>query len=84
MSPSISAHRGGKGDRGARHNQPEDHSILQTVDPTAPITNADLVTMEQMYRDMLTEALTQFQPVHKTQPALVQALMVPKNVSDEL
>ena len=50
MPPRRSVRRGGRGGRGVgrnqREGQPEGQLAIQAIDPTAPVTQADLVTME--------------------------------------
>lgn len=49
MTQHRSAWRGGKGGKGVGHNQPEGQPVIQTADPTALITHANLISMEQSY-----------------------------------
>lgn len=88
MLPCRSVHRGGIGGRGAGRNhpagqpeaqpggQPGEQPTVQAVNPTAPVTQADLAAMEQRYRDLLFEVMAQRQPASQTQTALVQASAV--------
>ncbi|KAA0056046.1 uncharacterized protein E6C27_scaffold319G002100 [Cucumis melo var. makuwa] len=61
MSPRKGARRGGgREGRGAGRGQPEEQPAVSTVDPNAPVTQADLPAMEQRYQDMLQAALAPF------------------------
>ncbi|TYK04856.1 ty3-gypsy retrotransposon protein [Cucumis melo var. makuwa] len=42
----MSPRRGGRRDRGAGHTQPEKQPAVQTANPTIPVTQADLASME--------------------------------------
>ena len=71
LSPQRSVHRGGRGVRGARRNQPEEQPAVKRVDPTTPATHANLAAMEQRYKDLLFEVLAQRQLVRQSQSAHV-------------
>ena len=58
MQPQRDARKGSRKGIGVACNQPKGQPAVQVADPTAPITHADLVLMEQRFRDMLTETLT--------------------------
>lgn len=51
---------------------------MQVVNPVAPVTHVGLASVEQRFRDMVIEALEQFQI------APVQAPIAPQNLSDQL
>ncbi|TYK29817.1 ty3-gypsy retrotransposon protein [Cucumis melo var. makuwa] len=64
MRPRRGTRRGGQGarGRGAGCVQPEVQPIAQATDPAAPITHADLATMEQRFRDLIMQMWEQQQP----------------------
>ena len=66
MPPHRGAYRGGRGGRGAGCTQPEEQPAMQTANPTAPVTQADLTAMEQRYKDMLRDGLAPFQAAQQT------------------
>ncbi|TYK07154.1 uncharacterized protein E5676_scaffold606G00260 [Cucumis melo var. makuwa] len=77
MSPRRGARRGGgRGGRGTGRGQPEEQPAAPTVDPNAPVTQANLATMEQRYQDMLQAALAPFLAAQQNQAAPVQAQTV--------
>ncbi|TYJ99707.1 ty3-gypsy retrotransposon protein [Cucumis melo var. makuwa] len=91
MPPRKGARRGGRGGRGAGHTQPEVQPTVQAANPTAPVTQADLIVIEQQYQDMICAALTPFHFAQQiqaaptqTQAALAQALVVPQIMPDQL
>ena len=57
---------------------------MQAGNPTTPVTQVDLVAMEQRYQDMLRDALALFHVVQQTLPAPIQTLVEPQDVSDQL
>ncbi|TYK19423.1 gag protease polyprotein [Cucumis melo var. makuwa] len=78
MPPRRGSRRGGgRRGRGAGRTQPEKQPAVQAANPTAPVTQADLVAMEQCYQDMLQDALAPFLTAKQTQAAPVQAQTVP-------
>ncbi|KAA0035803.1 gag-protease polyprotein [Cucumis melo var. makuwa] len=64
MLPRRRARRGGRGGRGrgAGCVQPEVQPVAQATDPAAPVTHADLATMEQRFRDLIMQMREQQQP----------------------
>ncbi|KAA0037374.1 gag protease polyprotein [Cucumis melo var. makuwa] len=77
MPPRRGARRGGgREGRGAGRGQPEEQPAVSAVDPNAPVTQADLVAMEQRYQDMLQAALAPFLAAQQNQAAPVQAQTV--------
>ncbi|TYK29012.1 reverse transcriptase [Cucumis melo var. makuwa] len=77
MPPRRGARRGGgRGGRGVGRGQPEEQPAVPTVDPNAPITQADLAAMEQRYQDMLQAALAPFLAAQQNRAAPVQAQTV--------
>lgn len=75
MLPRRSVRRDGRGGRRAGRNQPEGQRAVQAVDPSTSVTHANLAIMEQRYKDMLFEALTQRQFAQQTQLTSVQTLV---------
>ncbi|KAA0046613.1 gag protease polyprotein [Cucumis melo var. makuwa] len=77
MPPRRGARReGGRGGRGAGRGQPKEQPAVPVVDPNAPVTQADLATMEQRYQDMLQATLAPFLAAQQNQAAPVQAQTV--------
>ncbi|KAA0035502.1 gag protease polyprotein [Cucumis melo var. makuwa] len=73
--------------RGAGRVQPKVQPVAQATDPTAPVTHADLATMEQRFRDLIKQMREQQQPGPPTPaPAPAPALVpvVPQVVPDQL
>lgn len=56
MSLHKGIQRGGWRGRRAGRSQP----AVQSTNSTAPVTHADLISMEQRFKIILTEALAQF------------------------
>ncbi|KAA0066999.1 histone H2B.3-like [Cucumis melo var. makuwa] len=75
---------GGRGGRGAGCTQPKEQPAVQTANPTAPVTQADLTAMEQRYKDMLRDVLAQFQAAQQTPIAPPQAPVASQIVPDQL
>ncbi|KAA0067561.1 histone H2B.3-like [Cucumis melo var. makuwa] len=79
--------RGGRGARGAERTQPEEQPVVQAVNITAAVTQADLVAMEKRYQDMLMDALAPFHAAYQTltvpSPAPVESQPVPNQLSVE-
>ncbi|KAA0042183.1 retrotransposon protein, putative, Ty3-gypsy subclass [Cucumis melo var. makuwa] len=84
MSPRRGVRRGGGGDRGVGHTQPEKHLVVQTTNPIAPVTQADLAAMEQRYQDMLRDALAPFHVAQQTPTTPSPALVESQPASDQL
>ncbi|KAA0052246.1 uncharacterized protein E5676_scaffold113G00440 [Cucumis melo var. makuwa] len=58
--------------KGTGRTQLEEQPVVQTANPTAPVTQADLAAMEQRYQDMLRDALASLHVVQQTQLALLR------------
>ncbi|TYJ96200.1 gag-protease polyprotein [Cucumis melo var. makuwa] len=92
MPPRRGARRGGgRGGTGVKRTQLEEQPTVKAANPTAPVTQADLTTMEQRYQNMLQAALAPFLAAQQTQAAPAQAQTVPppapveaRLVSDQL
>ncbi|KAA0054782.1 gag protease polyprotein [Cucumis melo var. makuwa] len=87
MPPRRGARRGGRGGRGreAGRVQPEVQPVAQATDPTAPVTHADLVAMEQRFRDLIMQMREQQQPAPPAPaPAPAPVPVVPQVVPDQL
>lgn len=67
----MSLCRGGRIDREVRHNQPKGQPTVQAANPTTPVTHANLLLIEERFRDMLTETLAQCLLAQLTQRNLV-------------
>ncbi|KAA0046953.1 gag protease polyprotein [Cucumis melo var. makuwa] len=79
MPPHRGARRGGgRGGRWVGRGQPKEQPAVPGTDPDAPVTQADLATMEQRYQDMLQAALAPFLAAQQNQAASVQAQTVTK------
>ncbi|TYK28801.1 ty3-gypsy retrotransposon protein [Cucumis melo var. makuwa] len=63
MPPRRGARRGGRGGRGrgAGRVQSEVQPVAQATGPAAPVTHADLATMEQRFRDLIMQMREQQQ-----------------------
>ncbi|KAA0056320.1 gag protease polyprotein [Cucumis melo var. makuwa] len=84
MPPRRGACKGGRRGREVGRTQPEEQPAVQTTNPTAPVTQADLVAMEQRYQDMLRDTL---EPFHVAQQTPTTPPLVPVRfqvVSDQL
>ena len=69
MSSRRGARKGGRRGKGAGRTQPEEQPTVKMANPTAPVTQADLATMEQRYQDMLRDALAPFHAAQQTPTA---------------
>ncbi|TYK01350.1 gag protease polyprotein [Cucumis melo var. makuwa] len=84
MSPCREARRGGREGRGAGRTQPEEQPAVQVANPTAPITQADLVAIEKRYQDMLRDALASFHAAQQTPTTPPLARVEPQTVPNQL
>ena len=82
MPPRRGARRGGG--RGGGRTQLEEQPTVQTANPTAFITQADLAAMEKRYQDMLRDALAPFHVAQQAQAAPAHTSVVPQIGSDQL
>ncbi|KAA0043122.1 ty3-gypsy retrotransposon protein [Cucumis melo var. makuwa] len=83
MQPRRGVHRGGRGGqgRGAGRVQPEVQPVAQAIDLVAPVTHANLVVMEQRFRDLIMQMRERQQPAP---PAPAPTPVVPQVVPDQL
>ncbi|TYK04914.1 gag protease polyprotein [Cucumis melo var. makuwa] len=81
MVPRKGARTDDRGGRGREAERVQVQPVAQVTNPAAPVTHADLATMEQRFRDLIMQMRALQQP---PPPDPAQTLVEPPSMTNQL